>query len=318
MQQNSTISLGINSMFKGGFLRVQFDVFSSKNAVLQILWNYDKQSSSEDFQSCSFTGKERDTETGYGYFGARYMDHELMTMWLSVDPMADKYPSISPYGYCAWNPMKLVDPDGRKIRAVNPYSEKQIKRYLKELLGSAKGFKFKNGYLTINERSFKKLYKRVSDDQRTPLEGIHAAIDASETAYVSVQSNNNSFLFSKTYVESGETYESYTTMNLGINSGATGSKPLGNTNCYPIAINDKGVTQENSLTTDYYDENGSPVTTASTASCVFMHELLDEFLNTIINKEITPKSPNIEKVCYKNAALRNIGLLERNGADDDY
>ncbi len=26
-----------------------------------------------------FTGKERDEETGYGYFGARYMDHELMT-----------------------------------------------------------------------------------------------------------------------------------------------------------------------------------------------------------------------------------------------
>ena len=60
----------------------------------------------------TFTGKERDEETGYGYFGARYMDHELMTMWLSVDPMADKYPNISPYAYCAWNPVKLVDPDG--------------------------------------------------------------------------------------------------------------------------------------------------------------------------------------------------------------
>ena len=61
----------------------------------------------------TFTGKERDEETGYGYFGARYMDHELMTSWLSVDPMADKYPSISPYAYCAWNPVKLVDSDGR-------------------------------------------------------------------------------------------------------------------------------------------------------------------------------------------------------------
>ncbi len=59
-----------------------------------------------------FTGKERDEETGYGYFGARYMDHELMTMWLSVDPMSDKYPSLSPYAYCAWNPIKLVDPNG--------------------------------------------------------------------------------------------------------------------------------------------------------------------------------------------------------------
>ena len=63
----------------------------------------------------TFTGKEKDEETGFGYFGARYMDHELMTMWLSVDPMADKYPSISPYAYCAWNPVRLVDPDGREI-----------------------------------------------------------------------------------------------------------------------------------------------------------------------------------------------------------
>ena len=38
-----------------------------------------------------------------------------MTMWLSVDPMSDKYPSISPYNYCAWNPVKIVDPDGREI-----------------------------------------------------------------------------------------------------------------------------------------------------------------------------------------------------------
>ena len=43
------------------------------------------------------------------------MDHELMTMWLSVDPLADKYPGISPYAYCAWNPVKLVDPDGREM-----------------------------------------------------------------------------------------------------------------------------------------------------------------------------------------------------------
>lgn len=63
------------------------------------------------FSLFAFTGKERDEETGYSYFGARYMGHELMTMWLSVDPMADKYPNISPYVYCVWNPVRLVDPD---------------------------------------------------------------------------------------------------------------------------------------------------------------------------------------------------------------
>ena len=28
--------------------------------------------------------------------------------------MADKYPNLSPYAYCAWNPVKLVDPDGNE------------------------------------------------------------------------------------------------------------------------------------------------------------------------------------------------------------
>ena len=61
-----------------------------------------------------FTGKERDTETGYDYFGARYYSSDL-TAWLSPDPLLDKYPSISPYAYCNWNPVKYVDPDGKKI-----------------------------------------------------------------------------------------------------------------------------------------------------------------------------------------------------------
>ena len=60
----------------------------------------------------SFTGKERDSETGFSYFGARYYDSDLMTGWLSVDPMADDFLYISPYNYCNWNPVKLKDPDG--------------------------------------------------------------------------------------------------------------------------------------------------------------------------------------------------------------
>ena len=95
-----------------------------------MLWSSCATASSEDFADCSFTGKERDEETGYGYFGARYMDHELMTMWLSVDPMADKYPSISPYAYCAWNPVKLVDPDGEDIYRLD-VSSGSLKLYQK-------------------------------------------------------------------------------------------------------------------------------------------------------------------------------------------
>ena len=36
-------------------------------------------------------------------------------MWLSVDPLADKYPNVTPYLYCNGNPIMLVDPDGRIV-----------------------------------------------------------------------------------------------------------------------------------------------------------------------------------------------------------
>ena len=62
----------------------------------------------------TFSAKEKDSETGYSYFGSRYYSSDL-SIWLSVDPMSDKYPSLSPYVYCADNPIKLVDPNGEEM-----------------------------------------------------------------------------------------------------------------------------------------------------------------------------------------------------------
>ena len=61
-----------------------------------------------------FTGKELDEETGLYYFGARYYAPRE-SIWLSVDPLAEKYPNMSPYNYCLNNPLNLVDPDGRDV-----------------------------------------------------------------------------------------------------------------------------------------------------------------------------------------------------------
>ncbi len=44
--------------------------------------------------------------------------HPTLSIWLSVDPMADKYPGVSPYAYCGNNPVRLVDEDGREINPV--------------------------------------------------------------------------------------------------------------------------------------------------------------------------------------------------------
>src|SRR5699024_4186118 len=61
-----------------------------------------------------FNGKEYDAETGNYYYGARYMNPKW-SLFLGVDPLAEKYPSISPFAYVANNPIKYIDPDGKKI-----------------------------------------------------------------------------------------------------------------------------------------------------------------------------------------------------------
>jgi len=58
----------------------------------------------------------------YTYFGARYYETDLSS-WLSVDPLSDKYPSLSPYCYSADNPVVLVDPNGMDIWEINDQGE---------------------------------------------------------------------------------------------------------------------------------------------------------------------------------------------------
>ena len=67
--------------------------------------------------SYTFSAKEKDSETGLSHFGSRYYSSDL-SIWLSVDPMSDKYPSLSPYSYCANNPVKVVDPNGEDYEVV--------------------------------------------------------------------------------------------------------------------------------------------------------------------------------------------------------
>ena len=58
-----------------------------------------------------FNGKELDRETNLSCFGARYYDAKT-SLWLSVDPLAEKFVGRSPYEYCFNNPVRLTDPTG--------------------------------------------------------------------------------------------------------------------------------------------------------------------------------------------------------------
>ncbi len=64
----------------------------------------------------SFNAKELDEETGMYYYEARYYAPPTFT---SRDPLFEKYFWMSPYAYCANNPVKYVDPSGRIIRDKN-------------------------------------------------------------------------------------------------------------------------------------------------------------------------------------------------------
>ena len=68
-----------------------------------------------------FSGKERQHSEGYDGaitsfydFGARFYDPAGVT-FLQQDPLQEKYYSIGHYNYCAGNPVKFADYDGRKI-----------------------------------------------------------------------------------------------------------------------------------------------------------------------------------------------------------
>ena len=58
-----------------------------------------------------FNAKELDEETGLYYYGARFLD-PAGARWISVDPLFEKYMGMSPYNYCAGNPVNIIDMNG--------------------------------------------------------------------------------------------------------------------------------------------------------------------------------------------------------------
>ncbi len=65
-----------------------------------------------------FNSKELDEETGFYYYGARYLN-PTNGMWLSADPLWEKYVGMSPYQYCNLNPLRFVDPTGMAGYEIN-------------------------------------------------------------------------------------------------------------------------------------------------------------------------------------------------------
>jgi len=69
------------------------------------------------FQPNKFNGKEFDEMNGYDTYdyGARGY-YAASGRFTSVDPLAEKYYSISPYAYCGGDPVNRIDPSGMSAR----------------------------------------------------------------------------------------------------------------------------------------------------------------------------------------------------------
>ena len=64
------------------------------------------------------THHERDKETGLDYRGARFYDSDI-GRFLSLDPLAMDYPTLSDYSYVAGNPIIFIDPTGKTVESTH-------------------------------------------------------------------------------------------------------------------------------------------------------------------------------------------------------
>ena len=73
-------------------------------------------------QPYQYNGKEMDEMHGLRWldYGAR-MYEPALGRFMTMDPLAEKYYSISPYAYCANNPVNAIDIDGNLIIFVNGF-----------------------------------------------------------------------------------------------------------------------------------------------------------------------------------------------------
>lgn len=106
-----------------------------------------------------YNGKELNEELGLDWYdyGARNYDAAL-ARWMNLDPLADEYYDLSPYNYCAGNPINSIDVNGEWIYIMHENNT----------------YKYDNGklYQYQNEGENAYTYTEFSTEEGSFLEGV--------------------------------------------------------------------------------------------------------------------------------------------------
>ena len=123
----------------------------------------DGSAATSDFQQYKYNGKELDKMHGlntYDYGARQY--NPVTARWDRIDPLAEKYYSVSPYVYCLNNPIRLIDPDGRKIFLVGTHDEQmRTLGYMQKLTNDNLLLNRKTGEVTIGGRRWDNRDKKL-------------------------------------------------------------------------------------------------------------------------------------------------------------
>jgi RHS repeat-associated protein len=130
-----------------------------------------------------YNGKELDEETGLYYYGARYYDPRA-SLWASVDPLAEKYPSMSPFSYAANNPLIYIDPNGKEIEGVTAADAQKAQNDIKSMFSGSKFSKFRD-LISLDGKKFNKIN---GESLNSALDGVE--LDDDERALIDIVTNS--------------------------------------------------------------------------------------------------------------------------------